>query len=167
MPQKKTEKKPEPEFTIIRDTREQTGWKFNRSLPCLGTVERALKTGDYSIEGYEDRFVIERKGSVQEVWNNLTSKEDWPRFQAELERLEEIEFPFLICEFHVSDVLKFPLGTPLPRKTRYGLRFKGAFLLRRLLELEVNYRTRVLFAGTKGKELAKSLCKRMAMKFDE
>ena len=55
-------------FTIIVDTREQTPWEFG----FHNTAKRKLDTGDYSMEGYESLFTIERKRSVSEIANNLS-----------------------------------------------------------------------------------------------
>ena len=37
-------------------------------------VEHKLDTGDYSIQGLEDKICIERKGCVEELAQNLGSK---------------------------------------------------------------------------------------------
>ena len=62
-------------FTIIKDTREQDGYTFESSSSryhtCNGMISRKLDTGDYSIEGLEDKLCIERKASVVEFANNV------------------------------------------------------------------------------------------------
>ena len=40
-----------PEFTVIKDTREQDGYYFSKFNTCAGMIEHKLDTGDYSIEG--------------------------------------------------------------------------------------------------------------------
>ena len=46
-------------FKIIKDTREQEGYTFERSSSryhkCEGMVVRKLDTGEYSLEGLEDK----------------------------------------------------------------------------------------------------------------
>ena len=42
-----------PDFTVIKDTREQEGYHFSKYNKCAGMVERKLDTGDYSLEGME------------------------------------------------------------------------------------------------------------------
>ena len=48
-------------FKIIKDTREQEGYTFqpssSRYHKCEGMVVRKLDTGDYSLEGLEDKFI--------------------------------------------------------------------------------------------------------------
>ena len=80
---------------VIRDTREQktgNGWWFPESSLCAGTVVQTLKSGDYTLEGFEETFVIERKSGTAEIAQNINEG----RFVRELERLEEFRFPFLL-----------------------------------------------------------------------
>ena len=60
-----------PPFTVIKDTREQDGWTFERFdtryHTCTGMVLQKLETGDYSLKGMENIFCVERKGSVAEL----------------------------------------------------------------------------------------------------
>src|SRR5512143_1207522 len=50
-------------FVLLQDTREQKPL-FDETvrIPALVVVNTALTHGDYSIKGFEDRFVVERKG---------------------------------------------------------------------------------------------------------
>ena len=68
---------------IIVDTREQEPFQF-KGWPCL---RRGLKTGDYSLKGYERRFAIERK-SLEDLWSTLTVQENYSRFRQELGRAQ-------------------------------------------------------------------------------
>lgn len=85
----------EPEFTIVVDTRETYPYTFmglegdspKYEPPVVHTVERALKTGDYSIEGLEDKIVIERK-SKSDLYQTLGQGRD--RFKSEHERMKAI-----------------------------------------------------------------------------
>jgi ERCC4-type nuclease len=47
-------------FILIQDTREQRPL-FTNPIDGLEVITRALPYGDYSIQGFEDRFAIERK----------------------------------------------------------------------------------------------------------
>lgn len=138
-------------YTVLRDTCEKAGhgWVFDASKTCAGTVPRNLYTGDYSLEGYyEDKtFVIERKGSVAELAGNLTNAEKWDDFRQELERLEEFRFPFLVLEFSPALLEAFPAGSGIPRSRWARMKVRGPYLLRRVCELELKYRTRVVWAG--------------------
>ena len=103
-------------FTIIKDTREQDGYSFaassSRYHTCNGMVSRKLDTGDYSIEGLEDKLCIERKASVVEFANNVGH--DQVRFLKEIERMKDFPYKFLVFEFSLTDLMNFPEGSSIP-----------------------------------------------------
>lgn len=80
-------------FTIIVDTREQKPYEFE-TYPVT-TIRNGLITGDYSIEGYEDRIAVERK-SKSDLFQSLGSGRK--RFEREFERLAEFEYAALVIE---------------------------------------------------------------------
>lgn len=148
-------------YRVIRDTREKLGqgWEFQASTRCSGTVIRKLDTGDYTLEGLETSFVIERKGAVVEYANNLFEK----RFEAELQRLDSFVHPYLVLEFSLADLMRYPEGTGIPKyKWRY-LRVTPALILKRHQEIQIQHpRLRMEFVGAHGREYAASLFKRVA-----
>lgn len=156
----KTSKKTEQvsKYTVIRDTREQKGWHFFSSASCLGTVIKGLKTGDYSLLGLENRFAIERKRNTGEIAMNIVQ----PRFERELERLSDFEWPFLIFEFTYEDLVRFPVNSGIPPKRWRGLRVGAKFLEKRLSEMQVKYHLPIIFAGEHGMSAATALFKRVA-----
>jgi len=56
------------DFTIIVDSREQKPYLFG-GYTC-GVKKSGLKTGDYSIEGYENSICVERK-SKEDLYSSL------------------------------------------------------------------------------------------------
>jgi ERCC4-type nuclease len=82
---------------IIIDTREQHPWAFKNS------VRRALPSGDYSLEGLEDCFAIERKSLADWVNTVVHNKR---RFRAELTRLQAYEFAAVVIESSYADILR-------------------------------------------------------------
>ena len=96
-----------PAYTVIKDTREQDGYTFEaftgRYTSCKGMIVEKLDTGDYSLEGLEDRLCIERKGRISELAINLGK--DKARFMREIERMKEFEFRFLVLEFSFGQSL--------------------------------------------------------------
>lgn len=100
-------------FTVVCDTREQAPWTFKKlkkkvkgvmqPLDVL-TIRRGLKTGDYSILGYESKIVVERKSVADLVGTITTGRE---RFESELERMEEMDFAAVIIEGTWSDMLTY------------------------------------------------------------
>lgn len=148
-------------FHVLRDDREKSSaWYFPRGGTCEGTTVKRLPTGDYTIKGHEDDFVIERKYTTGELAGNITQK----RFIRELERLDDYVSPFLICEFTMYDVLHFPVGSHIPQNTWSKLRVTSDFLLKRILEFQVKYKTKWIFAGSDGFRVAWSLFKRILEK---
>lgn len=120
---------------IIRDTREQTGWMFPESDRFAGTIIQTLKTADYSLEGFEDVLLIERKGSVSEFANNLIDK----RFYRELDRMAPYTFPYLLLEFSLRDMLNFPIGAGIPKYRLPQVKMTGQLLLCKFAELQLKY----------------------------
>lgn len=168
---KKTPEKtalPEPgKYLVLRDNNEHEGkgWLFEASESCAGTVERNLYTGDYGLEGYYDNklFVIERKGCVSEFVQNISTKEKWDDFKQELERLEEFRWPFVVCEFPFSLLRTYPNGSNIPRRVWPHIRVKPQFLLKRVEEIWLRFKTRFIFTDTPelGREVASGLFKRV------
>lgn len=137
-------------FFVIRDTREQTGWQFATGKSCLGTKSGTLKTGDYTVEGYENILSIERKGSVQEFAQNLMDD----RFFREMERMKEYKHAYLILEFTAEDLFNYPQSANIPSAAKAKIRTNGNFLMSKTMYLQHNYPIKVFFAGRKGKDMA-------------
>lgn len=114
----------EEQLRIIQDTREQNPWAF----PCE-TVVRGLKCGDYSVDGFEDKIIIERKASTAELFRNII--ED--RFWREIDNISEL-YPekYLICEFPESYIHTYPVSSGIPRKLWRRLKIKPKFALSRI-----------------------------------
>jgi len=146
-------------FTIIVDTREQTPWEFG----FHNTAKRKLNTGDYSMEGFESLFTIERKRSVSEIANNLSES----RFKDVLDRLSKIPHSFMIMEFSVDEVYQFPIGSDVPKKMWDKLRVSGNYIIKCLLEAQLNYNIHVLFCddAENAERVAVSLMKRIYEKY--
>lgn len=147
----------EIKYQVIRDSREQNGWDFTAGSSCEGTIVEGLKTGDYSIKGYEHILTIERKGSISELAHNLVQE----RFDRELERMEFFKYSFLILEFNMEDLIAYPKGSSVPPWKRNNIKLNPFFLLKRLLEIEIKFKVKVIFAGKHGKTVASSIFKRV------
>lgn len=138
-------------FTIIKDTREQDGYSFaassSRYHTCNGMVSRKLDTGDYSIEGLEDKLCIERKASVVEFANNVGH--DQVRFLKEIERMKEFPYKFLVFEFSLTDLMNFPEGSSIPESDWGKLRVTNKFMLKMIMEFQLHHDIKVLFCDSK------------------
>lgn len=85
------------DFSVIVDTREQLPLEFKG----VATIRRGLKTGDYSIEGYETRVAIERK-SLSDLLGSITTNRE--RFNACMERLVLFESKAILVEATPSEL---------------------------------------------------------------
>lgn len=146
-------------YTVIRDTREKDrkGWWWNCSQSCSGTVEQTLRTGDYSLQGYEAILSIERKGSISEWAGNVVQ----PRFFRELKRFENFRFSFILLEFDMNDLYQYPKGTKIPMSRWSQIKLGGPFILKRTLEIMMLYKPKVILCGPHGREIASSIFKRV------
>lgn len=103
-------------FNILTDRREQHPYLFPN------TVDFTLPYGDYSIQYgdkyYYDKIVVERKGSVSELFS--ASGKERERFERELEKLSKVEVKVVLCEFDYLDIVnKQPPGM-LSASSVYG-----------------------------------------------
>jgi glucosamine 6-phosphate synthetase-like amidotransferase/phosphosugar isomerase protein len=136
-----------PAFTVIKDTREQDGYYFKEYHPFAGMVQAKLDTGDYSIQGLEDKVCIERKGCVEELAMNLGQKKY--AFLDEIERMTSFAHKFIVLEFSLEDLVKFPDETRIPIKNKASVKITGKYMLKCLLEFQLYNNVQILFCGDK------------------
>lgn len=102
---------------VVIDTREQRGFSFD-GLRCdvadgggpltVPTVRGTLKSGDYSLKGYETRVACERK-SIEDLYGTLGKGRE--RFERELVRLSTYSFAAVVVEADWRAVLGiYPAG---------------------------------------------------------
>lgn len=144
-------------YTVISDSREKNGYTFPANDHCDGTIVKGLKTGDYSLVGFEDSFAIERKGGVAEFSGNLTD----PRFFRELERFDSIRHGFLVLEFYLDDIMMFPATSGIPKNKLQYIKVTPNFLLMKTMEIQVKYNIKTLFVGPYFMNVSQSLFKRI------
>ena len=137
----------------------------------------SLKTGDYTLKGFEDMVCIERKFSVEEIATNLGKKKK--AFDAEMKRMQEFPFRYIICEFSMSDLIDYPnsIFSDYMKQTRPDYvkqqiskrRITGKYLLRALMEYQTWYGIHVLFCDDKKNAflVANSIFKRLNEMFHE
>lgn len=154
-----------PPYTVIKDTREQEGYTFEpfstRYHTCKGMVVKKLDTGDYSLEGLEDKICIERKASVAEFAKNVG--QDQYRFRQEVKRMKEFPHKFIILEFSLSDLMMFPEGANIPEEGWDKIKISNKFMLRTLMEFQIYDDIHVIFCDSKknAKWAVLSILKRM------
>ncbi len=142
-----SERSSKAEPIILCDTREQ--------LPLtLPNFRRAtLATGDYSVEGYERLIAVERKSHADFVTCVGAERE---RFERCLARLAMMEYPALVLECGLSDLLagtrysavhpNSVIGSLIAWSTKYRLpvwlaanRENAALTVRKMLHAAVKY----------------------------
>lgn len=127
---------------IICDSREKIPWCF--SFTNMEIKIQCLKTGDYTIEGYENIVIIDRKKSVDEIAANLNkkTKNGFKRFEKELIRMLAFEHAYIICEFSLSELLRYPEFSSNPRAQK-----SGQILLAQIADIETKYNVKFIYAG--------------------
>lgn len=155
--------KDEVELTVIQDTREQTPWIFDYEKGIAQKIS-TLKTGDYTLEGFEQKLCIERKGSIEEFANNLGR--EFSRFKKELIRMDEFEHPFIVCEFPLRDLIEYPFHHQ-NRKLQETAKISGRYLLKQINEIQLDHKVKIIFCGNKfyAIKLVTSLMKRIHEKY--
>jgi len=104
-------------FEVVIDTREQTPWTFENLEGRLYVLcsRKTLKTGDYSIAGYEELVTVERKSLVDLVQSVGHNRD---RFQHEHERMRDMGpgNAAVIVEGTWADILENKANTRLSPK---------------------------------------------------
>jgi ERCC4-type nuclease len=147
------------QFSVYRDTREQNGWHFTMSNCISDVVDFKLKTGDYTVVGMENEFVIERKFSTGEIARNVVD----PRFKDVLERLSVIPKSYIICEFSIEDILSYPLNSGIPVSLHKDIKLSPQFLMSCLTRIQVDYGIPIIYAGNRrcAERMAEEIMKRI------
>lgn len=153
-------------YTIIKDTREQLGWTFPPYGDLEGMEIGTVKTGDYTIKGFEHVVAIERKKSPAGLAMNLGREIE--RFEREMQRMSEIPYAFVLCEFNFKELYDFPKGPGVPKAASSSSRMNGPFMLKRINELQIKYGVNFMFCGNTygGFVTASSIFKRVVEKIN-
>lgn len=155
-------------YQVLRDSSEKEGfgWNWDESEYCTGTEITSLYTGDYTLRGIEDIFIVERKLSVSEIYQNLITK-DYKRFKDELIRLRDFKHAYIVCEFDLPTLFGFPWSDPkIPRRAKYKMK-SGNHLFERITKLYVDYNFQIIFAGKSAKQVVSSIFSRMVTMYPE
>lgn len=99
-----------PGFTLIIDTREQLPL-FKRPPKNLNILKKSLKDGDYSIEGYEDLFCIERK-RISDFYSYIGSERK--KTQRKMNRFAKMDWVGLVIEASEADILSGYIMSKVP-----------------------------------------------------
>ena len=103
------------EAIILIDSREQKPYGF----PGYETSREKLNTGDYSLDGLEDRVALERKSLPDYLGSIMKGR---TRFFKEVKRLAELEHSAIIIEANFEDIINesYPRSETIPRNAIIG-----------------------------------------------
>ncbi len=120
------------------DDREKKPWGEAAFGADVKIVKTRLKTGDYTIEGMDKLFVVERKRNWQELYMNSVGKyrESFIRM---LRRLREFPFAFMIIEDSFDTLFTF--------RTWSGLSIDRGLLLNMVVNIQLEYGVQVMTVG--------------------
>ena len=162
------------DFTIAissNENRRKTGtpWKFHNYY----TISKYLETGDYTLEGFEHEFAIDRKTQI-DFYSSIGG--DSERFRKELERLSTFKRKFIIVESSFEKVIKdaHPKGINFKSKSFSPEKIKqlhvqgktgmGRNAIKGIIaQIELFYGVSVFFAGNR--ELAEKMALRFLSKY--
>jgi ERCC4-type nuclease len=141
---------------LLIDTREKRPWQFDDDESFEGVQYTKLDAGDYTIAGLEKIITIERKASVDELFINFTKNKK--RIFAEFERLKDHPFKIIIIEESCDDVMN-PNTYYVNRKhiNKASPKMPAAVVVSNLMSLMLEHGAHVIFAGTKGRSMAKGI----------
>lgn len=132
--------------TILIDTREKQPCHFIdvfKAGKIKGTIRTKLDAGDYTIEGAKDLVVVERKKSLNELYNNFIPDEMKERFWREMERMQYVKHKYLVvCQewSALYDSRNFPF-------IKQNKEIAGRIIMSNVISLMNDFGIQVIFAG--------------------
>ncbi|MCP5006492.1 MAG: hypothetical protein GY941_21520 [Planctomycetes bacterium] len=91
------------DFVVCFDHREEGRGKKPLKFPEFEMERVTLKTGDYSIKGYETKVALEHKSGIAELYKDLVVSYR-PTFTRFLQRLSDIRIKTIIVEQELTSV---------------------------------------------------------------
>ena len=76
--------------------------------------------------------------------------------------MAQLKYSFLLLEFDIKDVLNYPIGSDLPKRLWDKVKISPAFLMKNVLDWEMNHNIKVIFCGSAGnaEQVAEYILKR-------
>lgn len=144
---------------LIIDSREKIPWSFEGDDAFEDIIHEKLDQGDYSLAGLEHVVSIERKANGDELYINLYSPEGKERIYAEMCRLAgQVKYRFIIIEQDLQDIMSpnaYRVNTL--GKNKRSPYMPPAVVMEHLIKFMIDYGVYVIFAGQKGKSIAKKI----------
>ena len=145
--------------TLIIDTKErELQWDFDGDNDFLDIKHYKMKTGDYTLEGYEHLITIERKASPDELFANFGDAKVKARLHREARRMVKMPHKFVIVECTLDEIAS-PASYYVNRakRNRQSPFMPPAVVIQNLNSFMLDYDIHVIFAGLKGKSIAKKI----------
>lgn len=114
-------------MVILVDSREGKPYKFANSRKA------ALKTGDYSLEGFEQNVIVERK-TKSDIYGSIGQHRT--RFEREFKRMAKYDYAAVVIEASLHDLLIRPCFTKMNPKS----------VINTLVSWSVKYGVHIYFA---------------------
>lgn len=134
-------------ITIIEDSREQTPLDYS-GLRGVEVIRQGLKTGDYSLQGYESQLCFERK-SVADLVGTLIGGHE--RFLREMERMKDFQVKYILVEQSAGAVYRYC--------SKLGWEYKFDTIMQSLLAYAYHYQVRIRFCKNR-KDMAEYIVKK-------
>ena len=132
-------------FTVLVDDREKKAW----DLPYK--IERKrLKTGDYTIKGFEKVIAIEKKSGLIELLNDLANGYR-PTFERFLKRLSKYPVKVIVVEDTLSELSISRALLHIRKKSRGKARLTSRTIYYWVSEIAVKYGIPIVFVGKRAK----------------
>lgn len=144
------------QLVVLVDTREKFPITFprwlvvytpGRTTPHMVAVKvksTRLKSGDYCLQGYKRKCIIERKASLDELYQNLFTA-DWRRQEIAFERLQKAaKKRVLLIDAGIGDLMKYAHRSDI--KAQYELPDPGV-VLDRIMYVCKQYRMSLWMIG--------------------
>ena len=132
------------DFVIVVDSQE-TKYPYLFSGELLvrkPLLVDGIRTGDYSIQGYERKITIERK-TVADLYSSLSQRR--VKFMEEMERVQHFDCKALVIEGTYDQVINPARGS----YTKKYSRMDRNSVLGSLVKINMEYGITVIFAGNR------------------
>lgn len=144
--------------TLIIDSREKTPWDFFGDEDFESVITEKVDAGDYTIKDPVNLITIERKGSIDEIYNNFSTTEQKERMYREAERLKSFKYRFIIVEQTLDSILNPDMYFVNKNKlNKFSPYMPPAVVINNFIKFMLEYGVFVIFAGNKGKQFCKKL----------
>ena len=132
-------------FTVLVDDREKKAWDLPHKIE-----KKRLKTGDYTVKGFEKIIAIEKKSGLIELLNDLTNGYR-PTFERFLKRLSKYPVKVIVVEDTLSELSINRALSHIRRKSKGKARLTARSIYYWTAEIAVKYQIPIVFVGKRAK----------------